>query len=108
MERIRFKRIDTKIRADVTTDSKFHEGSIENISEEGLFEIVFPEIEVTDFTPKKFLGVKFHQPSGDDLNLKCQIVWLILNGDNPAKFKYCMGMEVISPLERYKKFVKTL
>ena len=108
MERRLFKRIDTKISAEVIIDSKFHEGSIENISEEGLFEIILSEIEITDFTPKKNLRVKFYQPSGEDLDLKCQIVWLRLNRNDPARLKYCMGMEIISPPESYKKYVKTL
>jgi len=108
MERRCFKRIDTKIRAEVTIDSKYYKGSIENISEEGLFEIVFVEVEVSDFTPEKILGVKFHNPSGENLDLKCKIVWLRLNRDNPARLKYCMGMEIISPPESYKKFVTAL
>jgi len=108
MERRLFKRIDTKISAEVKIDGKFHEGSIENISEEGLFEIVFVEVEVSGFIPEKILGVKFHNPSGEDLDLKCKIVWLRLNGDNPARLRYCMGMEIISPPASYKKFVKTL
>jgi hypothetical protein len=108
LERSSLKIIDTKISAEITIDSKYYEGSIENISEEGLFEIVFPEIKVTDFTLKKNLRVTFHRPSGEDLNLKCQIIWLRLNRDNPARLKYCMGMEIISPPESYKKYVKTL
>jgi len=108
MERSSFKRIDAKISAEITIDSKYYEGSIENISEEGLFEIVFPDIEVTDFTPKKILRVKFHRPSGEDLDLKCQIIWLRLNRDNPARLKYCIGMEIISPPESYKKYIKSL
>ena len=71
MERRHFKRIDTKISAEVTIDSKYYEGSIENLSEEGLLEIVFLEVEVTDFTPEKILGVKFHKPSPGGLDLQC-------------------------------------
>jgi hypothetical protein len=106
MERSSLKRIDNKINAEVKIDGKYYEGSIENIYEEGLFEIVFPEIKVTALTPKKLLEVKFHQPSKEDLDLECKIVWLRLNKDSPAKLKYCMGMEIISPLESLKKFEK--
>ena len=108
MEKRRFKRIDSKIRAEVTIDSKFYEGTIDNLSEEGLFEIVFIELEVSDFTPDKILGVKFNKPSGEDLDLQCKIVWLRLNKDNLGNLMYCMGMEIISPPASYKKFVKTL
>ena len=108
MNRINLKRIYAKISAELSIDDKYYEGSIDNLSEEGMFEIVFTDIEETDFTLKKNLRVKFHRPSGEDLDLKCQIMWLRLNRDNPARLKYCMGMEIISPPESYKKYVKTL
>lgn len=108
MERSHFKRVDTKMSAEVTIDSKYYEGSIENLSEEALFEIVFLEVEVTDFTPEKILGVKFHKPSGEDLDLQCKIVWLRLNRDNLGRLRYCMGMEIISSPASYKEFVKNL
>jgi hypothetical protein len=103
-----FKRVDSNINAEVTIDSKYYEGSIENLSEEGLFEIFFSVVEVTDFTPKKILKVKFHKPSGEDLDLKCKVVWLRLNRDNLARLEYRIGMEIISPPVTYKKYVKTL
>jgi hypothetical protein len=103
-----FKRIDSKINARVTIDSKYYEGSIENVSEAGLFELNLFDVDVTDFTPKKTLGVHFYTSSGEEFNLKCNIVWLRLNRDNPGSLMYCMGMEIISPPPRYKKLVKTL
>jgi len=104
----RFKRIDTEIRAEVTIDNKHYEGFIKNISEAGLAEIVFGDVEITDFAPEKILGVKFHKPSGEDSDVHGKIVWLRLNRDNPDRLRYCMGIEIISPPARYKKFVKTL
>jgi GAF domain-containing protein len=100
------KRIDTKISAKVTIDSKYYEGTIGNLSEEGLFEIAFIDLEVSDFVPEKIIRVKFHEPSGEELNLECKIVWLRLNRDNPDSLTYCMGMGIISPPASYKKFVK--
>jgi hypothetical protein len=102
-----FKRKDTRITAEVTTDSKHYEGTIENLSEEGLFEIAFIDVEVSGFVPEKLLRVKLDKPSGEELNLQCKIVWLRLNTDNPDRLTYCMGMEVISPLSGYKNFLKT-
>ena len=106
MERKGFKRIDTKISAEVSIDGKHYEGSIETLSEEGLFEIVFDEVEVSDFNPEKIIEVKFNEASGEKFNLQCKTVWLRLNGNNPARIKYCMGMEIISPPASYQKFVK--
>ena len=106
MNRISLKRIDAKISAELSIDGKYYEGSIDNLSEEGLFEIVLTDIENTDFTLKKNIRVKFHRPSGEDLDLKCQIIWLRLNRDNHARLKCCMGMEIISPPESYKSTSK--
>ena len=108
MEKRIFKRINTTISAEITIDSRCYAGSIENLSEEGLFEIVFIETEITDFTPEKILRVKFYKPSGEELDLECKIVWLRLNRDNPRSLKYCMGMEIISPPASYKAFVQYL
>jgi hypothetical protein len=108
MEKRRFKRIDNKTRAELTIDGKNYEGSIENLSEEGLFEIAFVDVEVSDFVPEKIFGGKFHKPSGEELNLQGKIVWLLLNRNNPDRLTYCMGMEIISPPVSYKEFVYNL
>jgi hypothetical protein len=108
METRLFKSIETKISAEVAIASKYYEGSIETLSEEGLFEIVFVEVEVSDFNPDNILVVKFNKPSGEKFNFQCKTVWLRLNRNNSASINYCMGMEIISPPESYKKFLKTL
>jgi hypothetical protein len=108
MERKSLKRIDTKINAEVSIDGKYYEGSINTFSEDGLFEIVFAEVEVSDFKPDKILRVIFNKPSGEKYNLQCKVVWFRLNKDDLDRLKYCMGMEIISPPATYKKFVKTL
>jgi hypothetical protein len=64
MKRISLKKMDIEISAEVSIDGKYYEGSIETLSEEGLFEIVFVEVEVSDFNPNNILVVKFNKPSG--------------------------------------------
>ena len=98
------KRTDTTIRAEVKTDSKYYEASVENLPEEGLFEISLIDVEVSDFVPEKILVATFHNPSGEDLPVQCKVIWLRLNKDNPDRLTYCMGMKVISPRSEYKKF----
>jgi hypothetical protein len=102
------KRTDITIRAEIKTDSKYYEGSVENLSEEGLFEISFIDIEVSDFVPEKILVATFHNPSGEDLHVQCKIIWLRLNKDNSGRLTYCMGMEIILPHSGYKDFLKSL
>lgn len=103
-----FKRKDNEISAEVVIGTKHYEGLIEDVSEEGLFEIVFIEDYVTDFAPDRILEVRFHKPHGEDLDLQCKLLWFRFKKDNPDSFKYCVGMGVISPLDSYINFVKTL
>lgn len=97
----------TKISAKVRTGSKYYEGTVENISGEGLIEIAFVNIKVKDFDPETIVSVQFHKHCGDDLELQCKLVWFRLNKDNPDRLKYCLGMEILSPNTSYKNFLKT-
>jgi hypothetical protein len=49
IEKRRHRRINYKLKADVTYDSKHAQGMIENFSETGLFKVVFSEKGVINF-----------------------------------------------------------
>ena len=108
MEDRRFKRIDFKLNAEVTLGGKSYKGSMENLSEGGLFEIVFSEVDLTDFTNGAPVGVKFHIPSEEIIDLHCKIVWLRVGPEQIVGLKYNMGLEIITPSPEYKEFFKTL
>ncbi|MHA2219971.1 MAG: PilZ domain-containing protein, partial [Candidatus Hodarchaeales archaeon] len=62
----------------VTCDSKHYKAMIENVSEKGIFKIVYPEKSVIDFYPEEEFEVSFILPSGEELNLECKIIkWLL-------------------------------
>lgn len=86
--------------AQVTANGKSYEGTIEMLSEDGLFEIMFPWLEVNDFSPIKTYPVKVHDHTDEDWTLlQCKIVWLRLERESGPEYTYCMGMEIISPPE---------
>jgi hypothetical protein len=81
---------------------------IENVSESGIFKVVFPGKSVIDFFPGEILEVGFILPSGLELNLKCKIKWACMKKETPLFLKYHMGIQVIQPSPEYKEFVESL
>ena len=108
MEDRRFKRIDFKLNAEINLSGKRYKGSIENLSEGGLFEIFFSDAYLTDLTTGASLGVKFQIPSEEIIDLHCKIVWLRVGPDEIVGLRYYMGLEIINPSTEYKEFFKTM
>jgi hypothetical protein len=53
--------------------------------------------------------LKFQIPSGETLNLNCEVIWLYTKKTPPPGFKQNnIGMEIIDPPLKYKEFFKTL
>ncbi|MHA2219580.1 MAG: PilZ domain-containing protein [Candidatus Hodarchaeales archaeon] len=108
IDKRRYKRIDYKLKADVTCNTKNYKAMIENFSETGIFKIVFPEKSVIDFYPEEGLEISFILPSGEEFNLNCKIKWVRIKRENPLFLKYHMGVQIIEPSPEYKEFVNDL
>jgi hypothetical protein len=81
---------------------------IENVSETGIFKVVFSEKSVIDFYPGEIIEINFILPSGQELNQKCKIIWARMKNETPLFLKYQMGVEIINPSPKYKEFIKDL
>jgi hypothetical protein len=108
IEKRRHKRIDYKVKAEVSFDSKHANAMIENFSETGIFKIVFPEKSLINFYPGETIRVNFQMPLGKELNLECEIKWVRINRGSPLLLKYSMGVQIINPPPVYQEFIKTL
>lgn len=108
MESRYLRKINTKIGADVVINRNCYKGSIENISEEGIFEIAFYEIDIDALGSQKILRVTLRNPPGEDLEVQCKITWLRFRKDDPDRLTCCVGMEIVSPLAGYMEFIKTI
>ncbi|TNF55405.1 PilZ domain-containing protein [bacterium] len=108
IDRRRHRRMNCKIKAEVTYGTKNFSGMIENLSRSGIFKVVFPEKSVIDFFPGKVVGVNFHIPSGQMLNLECEIKWIRIKKGSPLFLKYHMGVQVINPPQGYTGFIQGL
>ncbi|MHA2220401.1 MAG: PilZ domain-containing protein [Candidatus Hodarchaeales archaeon] len=108
IEKRRHRRINYKLKADVTYDSKHAQGMIENFSETGIFKVVFSEKGVINFYPGEIIVINFTIPSGQELQLECEMKRVRIQRGSPLFLKYSMGVKIINPPPVYKEFIKTL
>jgi hypothetical protein len=108
IEKRRHKRINYKLKADVTYGSKHSQAMIENFSETGIFKIVFPEKSLISFYPGEIIGVNFQMLLGQEVDLECEIKWIRIQKGSPLFLKYSMGVKIINPPPIYKEFIKTI
>ncbi|MBI4825228.1 MAG: PilZ domain-containing protein [Nitrospirae bacterium] len=107
-ENRRSKRVNLSLFAELTLAEKSLNGFIENISEHGIMQRVFSDVEVHGFTPGNDVNVNFMLPSDDTIDLKCSIKWLNMNSQQFSEIIYNVGMEIIEPPNAYLKFVHDL
>jgi len=128
------KRITVNLDAEIILGGKSYSGVVENLSEfgakwykfvrateepseYGIYTGTTPSKTIIDFTPGTPLKLKFKLPSGEKLNLRCEIRWSYQTPhdeftnspsiDPPPKYT-AAGMEIIDPPPKYKEFFKTL
>jgi hypothetical protein len=96
--------MDSKV--ELLADGTSYVGIVENISEKGLYMIVNPSKTSIDFTSRVKLELKFQLPSGESLNLPCQVKWSYKTP--PHGLTYSMGMEILKQSPEYIEFISTL
>ena len=114
MEKRYDKRKDVFLETDFTSGGRSYTGVIENISEYGVYMKTNLTKTAIDFLPSTTIGLEFHIPSEETINLRCEIIWL-----HSKKFKHPrlenevvldndIGMEIKTSPPEYKKFVMNL
>jgi hypothetical protein len=105
-EKRRFERFVVHWRSVIIAQGRSHSGSIQNVSEEGIAYIMsaFNQT-LKEFAPETIIKLLFSIPTGETLNLSCQIIWTSECNDNS---EFCMGMKILEPPVRYIEYVKTL
>lgn len=107
MERRYSKRIPSNLKATIVSEGKRYEGSIENISEGGVEYLLTSLIHVSgEFKPDKEMQLSFQMPSGETLNLTCEVKWYLK--DSPEEETMVVGMKIIEPPQEYMELVKHL
>ena len=97
----------------VSSDAINYTGFIKNASEEGLsYETYSFASTLKKLSTKKKIDLMLKMPSGETLNLNCEIKWSsLLASPWPLPLNYStfnMGMKIIDPPLKYREYVKTL
>jgi hypothetical protein len=107
-----FVTLDEKSYAGFMHDEKSYVGFIHNVSEEGLaFETYDFEPTLRELSPKKVIKLTVRIPSGETLNLNCEIIWSSRHSPLRLFQNYTthrIGMRIIDPPSKYREYVKAL
>jgi len=105
MSKRRHKRFLITLHGQVIIGDKRYDAVIGNVSEEGLSSTVTTYIKTdNDFSPHKSIRLTFDLPSGEAMNLKCEIRWYLKpqdNGDN-----LILGLYIVAPPPQYTRWIE--
>ncbi len=107
MKKRRYKRFPVTLKAKVISNGKCYEGIIGNVSEEGVAHIITTFVQTSeDFTPKREIELNFKIPSGETLNLDCEVRWFLRpsHGENTI----VLGMKIVAPSAEYREWLKKI
>ena len=104
MEKRRSKRIIVSLEAEILSEDRSFAGIIENLSNEGLYVKIVPAKTPVDFTPGKPLKFIIQLPTGETLNLNCELKWLC--NDTSYDLSGRAGMKIINPPPEYIDLLK--
>jgi hypothetical protein len=107
MEKRRFKRKPTRLKAEFVSGGVRYAGYIENISEEGLFMTTDPTKTAIDFTPAIPRRLMFQLPDGEKIQVKCDVRWFYTK-TSPRGLIFTMGIRIIKPPKEFKKALKDI
>lgn len=93
------------MNATITSEGNIFDGVIENVSEGGMEYLITSSIMSSgNFTPKKMIKLNFRIPSGESLDLDCEVEWFLKTPQDENK-SLILGMKIIDPPEIYRKLV---
>ncbi len=102
------------LETDFTSGGRNYTGVIENVSEYGAYMKTSLTKTAIDFLPTTTIELKLHNPSGETINLRCEIIWLYSRKikhprlENEIALENNIGMEIITSPPEYEKFVMNL
>jgi hypothetical protein len=100
-------RTPVRLKAKIISGGETYPGFIQNVSESGMGYFIESLIKVEkDFAPKKIIELSFQIPSGETLNLDCEIIWC--SRKTPDDKRLTIGIKIIKPPQKYKTFSKNL
>ncbi len=108
MEKRISKRQPVELEAEIISGGERYEVCIENISENGVgIECSIKETEIY-FEPGATIELKLHLPSGEILNLNCDVKWYTRVKNVFQEITIRVGLQIIDPPLEYRKFYEEL
>jgi hypothetical protein len=107
MEKRTSERVPYSFDTKITAAGKTFDGSIENVSKDGIEYLMTTIIEnPKDFIPNEIVEIDFQISSGEMLKLKCQLKWYL--EIDPHDKKLLLGMKIMNPDHKYEEFLSNL
>jgi hypothetical protein len=95
------------IKGNIYSGGKTYAGIIEYIPNDSMEYIISSSIKVSkDFTPPQIVQLSFLSPSGDLLNVTCNVLYFLRSESKDKRLT--MGMKVLNPPPQYLEFIDTL
>jgi hypothetical protein len=105
MNKRKQKRFAISLHADIFIGKKTYKGLIGNISEEGVLYSLTTFIQTDDkFLPQKNVGLNFDLPSGEKVDLNCEVRWFIKPLEKGKALM--LGLYIIDPPSEYTEWLK--
>ncbi len=102
----RSKRVILEIPTEIITENKRCAGTIENLSNNGMYIVTAPPKSEKDFARDTELEIRFRLPSGEELDLHCKIKWSFLTP--PNRFTFSIGLKIKDPPPTYQEALNSL
>ncbi|HDH34333.1 MAG TPA: PilZ domain-containing protein [Nitrospirae bacterium] len=105
-----YERMIVNLEAEVLAGGHTYKGTIENISIDGLYIqfITGPTKSSKDFLPISRVKIRFQLPSGEKVDLICEIRWINIYAEPPDSVVNHLGIQIIDSPKGLKDFVDTL
>ena len=106
MESKRSKRVILNIPAEIIIGDNRRAGTIENLSNNGMYIVTAPPKSGNDFLPGTEIEIRFRLPSGKKLALHCKIKWSYLTP--PHSYTFSLGLKIKDAPLTYQEALNSL
>ncbi|MBC8412387.1 MAG: PilZ domain-containing protein [Nitrospira sp.] len=101
------ERVSDNLEAEIISSDMSYAGIILNFSEHGLYMVTATTYNVVDITPSTALQLRCKLPSGEKLEMDCEVKWFQAKSSDHGN-TFSMGMEILNPPEKYTEYLKQL
>ncbi|MBI4686777.1 MAG: PilZ domain-containing protein [Nitrospirae bacterium] len=103
----RHKRVIDTIDAEIILGAMNYHGIVMNCSENGLYLVTATVSEAENITSRSKVKLRCHLPLKETVDLQCRVKWINRKCSSYGA-SFCMGMEIVKPPLKYKKYIETI